>query len=205
MKNILFILFICVCVSCKQQSKNDNSENKSVTIVEEGLNISNEEAMNKENIYQFKVTDLYGDDFDFASLKGKKIMVVNTASECGFTPQYANLQELYEIYGNDNFAIVGFPANNFGAQEPGSNEQIASFCKQYYDVSFPMMSKISVKGDDMHEVYQFLTQKDKNGLEDSQVQWNFQKYLIDDNGEVVRVVSSKMLPTDESIVAWIKS
>ena len=205
MKNILFILFICVCVSCKQQSKNDNSENKSVTIVEEGLNISNEEAMNKENIYQFKVTDLYGDDFDFASLKGKKIMVVNTASECGFTPQYANLQELYETYGNDNFAIVAFPANNFGAQEPGSNEQIASFCKQYYGVSFPMMSKISVKGDDMHEVYQFLTQKDKNGLEDSQVQWNFQKYLIDDNGEVVRVVSSKMLPTDESIVAWIKS
>jgi len=132
-------------------------------------------------------------------------MVVNTASECGLTPQYENLQELYETFSADNFTIVGFPANNFGAQEPGSNEQIASFCKENYGVGFPMMSKISVKGDDIHEVYKFLTQKDKNGLEESEVQWNFQKYLIDESGELVRVVSPKTLPTDESIIQWIKS
>ena len=160
--------------------------------------------MAKETIYQFKVEDLSGDSFDFSTLKGKKILVVNTASECGLTPQYEQLQEIYEKYKDKNFVIVGFPANNFGAQEPGTNQQIATFCQKNYGVTFPMMAKISVKGSDMHPIYQFLTQKAKNGLEDSEVQWNFQKYLINENGELVKVVSPRTLPTDAEIVNWIE-
>ncbi|WP_445715460.1 glutathione peroxidase [Flavobacterium sp.] len=160
--------------------------------------------MAKETIYQFKVKDLSGDSFDFSTLKGKKILVVNTASECGLTPQYEQLQAIYEKYKDKNFVIVGFPANNFGAQEPGTNQEIATFCQKNYGVSFPMMAKISVKGGDMHPVYQFLTQKSKNGLEDSEVQWNFQKYLINENGELVKVVSPRTLPTDAEIVNWIE-
>ncbi|MBI2280899.1 MAG: glutathione peroxidase [Bacteroidetes bacterium] len=158
----------------------------------------------KQSIHQFKVTDLYGSEFDFNTLKGKKVMVVNTASECGLTPQYEQLQAVYEKFKDKNFVIVGFPANNFGAQEPGSNKQIAEFCKKNFGVTFPMMSKISVKGDDMHEVYQFLTQKVKNGLEDSEVAWNFQKYLLDENGYLIKVISPKMLPDDEEIIKWIE-
>ncbi|MCL4140402.1 UNVERIFIED_CONTAM: hypothetical protein GTU68_006656 [Idotea baltica] len=157
-----------------------------------------------EDIYQFKVKTLTEDDFDFSSLKGKKILVVNTASKCGLTPQYKDLQKLYDTYKEDNFVIVGFPANNFGKQEPGTNTEIAEFCQQNYGVSFPMMSKISVKGDDIHPLYQFLTQKAKNGLEDSEVSWNFQKYLIDEKGHVVKVINPKTLPTDDVIVNWIK-
>lgn len=159
----------------------------------------------KQSLHQFKVNDLFGEDFDFSSLKGKKVMVVNTASECGLTPQYEQLQELYEKYKDNNFVILGFPANNFGAQEPGSNKEIAAFCKKNYGVTFPMMSKISVKGDDVHPVYQFLTQKDKNGLEDSEVLWNFQKYLLDENGFLVKVIHPKTLPTDDEIIKWIES
>jgi len=161
-------------------------------------------AQNMESIHQFKVTDLYGEEFDFSTLKGKKVMVVNTASECGLTPQYKNLQALYEKYKDQNFVIVGFPANNFGKQEPGSDKEIATFCEKNYGVSFLMMSKISVKGDDMHKLYQFLTQKSKNGLEDSEVKWNFQKYLLDENGYLIKVVQPQTLPDDEGIVKWIE-
>jgi glutathione peroxidase len=160
--------------------------------------------MKKETIYQFNVQDLSDNAFDFAALKGKKIMIVNTASECGLTPQYEQLQTVYEKYKDQNFVIVGFPANNFGSQEPGSNAQIATFCQKNYGVSFPMMAKISVKGNDQHPVYQFLTQKAKNGLEDSDVQWNFQKYLINESGELVKVVSPRTLPTDAEIINWIE-
>jgi glutathione peroxidase len=156
-----------------------------------------------QTIYQFKVTDLYGKEFDFSTLKGKKLLIVNTASECGLTPQYKDLEAIYSKYKDKNFVIVGFPANNFGSQEPGSNEQIAKFCQMNYGVTFPMMSKISVKGKDIHEVYQFLTQKDKNGLQDSQVEWNFQKYLINEEGELIKVLSPRVLPTDSEIVNWI--
>ncbi|SFW15047.1 glutathione peroxidase [Sinomicrobium oceani] len=164
-----------------------------------------EDYMDKETIYQFKVEDLYGNEFDFSTLKGKKILVVNTASECGLTPQYEGLQELYDAYKSNNFVIVGFPANNFGGQEPGSDEEIAAFCKQNYGVTFPMMSKISVKGKDMHPVYQFLTEKSKNGKEDSEVEWNFQKYLVDESGHLVKVIAPRTLPNDPSITDWIKS
>ena len=160
--------------------------------------------MKKETIYQFNVQDLSGNAFDFAALKGKKIMIVNTASECGLTPQYEQLQAVYEKYKDQNFVIVGFPANNFGSQEPGSNAQIATFCQKNYGVTFPMMAKISVEGNDQHPVYQFLTQKAKNGLGDSEVQWNFQKYLINENGELAKVISPRVLPTDSEIINWIE-
>jgi glutathione peroxidase len=160
--------------------------------------------MKKETIYQYKVEDLSGNTFDFASLKGKKIMIVNTASKCGLTPQYEQLERLYKEYASKGFVIVGFPANNFAAQEPGTNEEIASFCNLNYGVTFPMMDKVSVKGDDMCEVYQFLTQKSKNGLQDSEVKWNFQKYLLNEKGELEKVIDPKTVPTDASIVNWIK-
>ena len=160
--------------------------------------------MTKQSIHQFKVTDLSGNTFDFASLKGKKVMVVNTASKCGLTPQYKDLETLYKTYKDKSFVIVGFPANNFASQEPGTNEEIAQFCQLNYGVSFPMMAKVSVKGSDMCEVYQFLTQQSKNGLQDSEVEWNFQKYLLNENGELVKVISPRTLPTDAEIVNWIK-
>lgn len=198
MKKILVLMLAVIVVNCKHAAK----EQETVNVSEEEHR--NEMPMEKEQIYQFKVADLYGNPFDFSSLKGKKIMIVNTASECGLTPQYAQLQELYDEFKDKNFTIVGFPANNFGRQEPGTNSQIASFCKENYGVTFPMMGKISVKGDDIHEVYQFLTEKSRNGLEDSEVQWNFQKYLLDEQGHLVRVIAPKTLPIDESIINWIK-
>ena len=202
MKHLTWMMAVAMLlmISCKEQKTEVAAEAKA----EEIAKIESPQTM-AENIYQFKVTDLYGSEFDFSSLKGKKVMVVNTASECGLTPQYENLQKLYDSYKDKNFVIVGFPANNFGGQEPGSDEQIAAFCKQNYGVSFPMMSKISVKGDDMHEVYQFLTTKDRNGLEDSEVSWNFQKYLLNESGELVRVVEPRTLPDDPSIVSWIEA
>jgi glutathione peroxidase len=156
------------------------------------------------SFYDFKTKTLDGKEFQLSSLKGKKVLVINTASKCGFTPQYKELETLYKTYGGDKFVIVGFPANNFGNQEPGTNEDIKSFCQLNYGVTFPMMSKISVKGDDMDPIYQWLTKKELNGKTDSDVKWNFQKYLIDKKGNLVDVVDSKTLPTSDKIVNWIK-
>ena len=194
------LLFGCISIlfSCQNQAQ---SSGKSAA----QTSLKSEKAMEKESIYQFKVKDLEGNDFDFASLKGKKILVVNTASKCGLTPQYKQLEAIYNQYKNQNFVIVGFPANNFGQQEPGSNKDIAEFCERNYGVTFPMMEKISVKGADMDAVYKFLTQKSKNGLKDSEVEWNFQKYLINEKGELDKVVAPQVLPTDAEIVDWIKS
>lgn len=205
MKKLFFLVIVISFISCKSEKEQKSEENeldKVATVREsEPENLMEKEP---ETIYQFKVETLSGEEFDFSMLKGKKMMIVNTASECGFTPQYENLQKLYDTYKDDNFVIVGFPANNFNSQEPGTNEEIAEFCKKNYGVTFPMMDKVSVKGDDTHDVYQFLTQKVRNGYEDSEVSWNFQKYLIDENGRLVRMVDSKTLPDDESIVNWIK-
>ncbi len=156
-----------------------------------------------KTLYDFKVTGLDGKEFDMAQLKGKKVLIVNTASKCGNTPQYEGLQELYEKYGNDDFVIIGFPANNFLSQEPGTDEEIREFCTINYGVTFPMMSKISVKGKDMHPVYQWLTRKDLNGYKDSSVKWNFQKYMVDEAGRVVGVASPKTKPLSDEIVSWI--
>lgn len=157
----------------------------------------------EQTVHQFTVETLEGDQFDFSSLKGKKIMVVNTASKCGLTPQYKDLQALYEKYVSEKFVIVGFPANNFMKQEPGSNEDIAAFCERNYGVSFPMMAKIDVKGNDIHPIYSFLTQKDKNGVMDSKVTWNFQKYLINEEGVLEKVISPRTSPVDEEVIDWI--
>lgn len=161
-------------------------------------------SFGQTSLHDFTVKDIEGEDFDLGQLKGKKVLVVNTASKCGLTPQYELLQELYEEYRGDDFTIIGFPANNFADQEPGSNEDIAEFCQKNYGVTFPMMSKISIKGDDMAPVYQWLTQKSKNGVSDSEVQWNFQKYMIDEDGHLVDFVNPKTKPNDEKIVSWIK-
>jgi glutathione peroxidase len=180
MKNslLLFLLFILTSFSVSAQSNN--------------------------SIYQFKVEDLSGNTFDFASLKGKKILIVNTASKCGYTPQYEQLEAIYKKYKNQNFVIIGFPANNFMWQEPGTNAEIATFCRSKYGVSFPMMAKISVKGKDMHPIYQFLTQKKLNGVLDSKVEWNFQKYLINEKGQLEQVYMSGVKPNDDKITNWIE-
>jgi glutathione peroxidase len=158
---------------------------------------------NNQTIYQFSVEDLYGEIFDFSKLKGKKIMIVNTASKCGLTPQYRALQSLYEKFSETDFVIVGFPANNFLWQEPGTNEEIAEFCAQNYGVTFPMMGKVSVVGLNQHPIYSFLTKKKLNGSIDSMVTWNFQKFLIDENGYVVKSISPRRQPDDEEIINWI--
>ncbi|MEO0404306.1 MAG: glutathione peroxidase [Bacteroidota bacterium] len=157
------------------------------------------------SIHQFKVHTLEGEDFDLSSLAGKKVLVVNTASECGLTPQYEQLQELYEAQGGDSFEIIGFPCNDFAGQEPGSADDIKAFCQKNYGVTFPMMEKVHVKGDEQHPIYAFLTSKDQNGVGDFEVQWNFHKFLIDENGKLVKDVSPQTLPIDESILNWIQN
>lgn len=156
-------------------------------------------------IYSFAVKDIDGNDFDMASLKGKKVMIVNVASKCGYTSQYEDLQNLYLKYGGEKFEIVAFPANDFMKQEPGTNAEIKEFCTSNFQVTFKMMSKISVKGDEMAPIYQWLTQKDKNGVADSKVKWNFQKYLIDKKGQLIEVLSSGTKPNDEKVINWLES
>ena len=158
-----------------------------------------------DSIHQFTTNDLSGKDFDLGTLKGKKAMIVNTASKCGLTPQYKQLQAIYETYGSDGFVIVGFPANNFMAQEPGSDAEIADFCEANYGVTFPMMSKIDVVGEEMHPIYKFLTQKEKNGLMDSKVTWNFQKYLLNEEGILEKVIDPRTSPDDPEVIDWITS
>ena len=156
------------------------------------------------SFYSFKVKTLDGGEFDFSTLKGKKVMIVNTASKCGFTPQYKELEELYLNY-SDKLIILGFPANNFANQEPGTAAEIRKFCTENYGVTFPMMAKISVKGKDMAPVYKWLTQKKENGVMDSSVKWNFQKYLISEDGKLVDVAYSKEKPNSERILSWLNS
>lgn len=161
-------------------------------------------TMTKPNIYSCEVTDIDGQAFNFEKYRGYKILIVNTASKCGYTPQYEELQQLYKTFSRSKFVIVAFPSNDFGEQEPGENQDIKAFCTKNYGVTFPVMEKVSVKGKDMCSVYQFLTQKRKNGVMDSTVDWNFQKYLINENGELEKVLPSKVKPMDDEIVKWIK-
>ncbi len=162
------------------------------------------QAQNKKSLFDFKVTTIEGQPFDLSSLRGKKVLVVNVASRCGYTPQYAQLEELYQKYGPDRFVIIGFPANNFMGQEPGTNAEIREFCTSKYNVTFPMMSKISVKGKDMDPLYQWLTSKDQNGVVDAPVKWNFQKFMINEQGQLVDFASPGDKPFDEKIVRWIE-
>ncbi len=159
--------------------------------------------VSSSSIFQFKVKTLEGNNFDFSSLKGKKIMVVNTASKCGFTPQYKDLEELYQKFKDKNFTIIGFPCNDFGGQEPGTAAEIRTFCTKNYGVTFPMMEKVEIKGA-THPIYKWLTNKSENGVLDANVKWNFSKFLLDENGVLVKHFGSMTKPADEEIVKWIE-
>ncbi len=158
----------------------------------------------QKNFYDFTVKDIDGKDFALSQLKGKKVMVVNVASKCGLTPQYKDLQTLYERYKDQNFVIIGFPANNFLKQEPGTNSQIKSFCSRNYGVTFPIMEKISVRGKDIHPLYKWLTKKSENGVLNSKVKWNFQKFLIDENGQLIKSCFPTKKPLSKDIINWIE-
>ncbi len=188
---IKLIALSTAILSCAAQS-NNNPEN---VVSEKNIFSTNDTS---KSIHQFKVASLDGDTIDFSTFKGKKILVVNTASECGYTPQYKDLQALYEKYKN-KLVIVGFPANNFGGQEPGSNSEIKSFCQKNYGVDFLMAAKISVKGDDTAPIYQWLTHKDQNGILDAEIKWNFNKFLLDENGHMIQYFPSKVNPMSEEI------
>lgn len=150
------------------------------------------------SIYDFKVPGLNGDTIDFAAFKGKKILIVNTASKCGFTPQYKELEALYEKY-KDRLVIVGFPANNFFSQEPGSNEKIREFCAKNYGVSFPMAAKISVKGRNIAPIYKWLCNKEENAVMDAKITWNFNKFLLDEKGMIIAKFNSRVSPMSDEI------
>ena len=159
----------------------------------------------QKSFYDFTVKTIDGNELSLLQFKGKKIMVVNVASQCGLTPQYEQLQKLYEKYKKDNFVIIAFPANNFKNQEPGTNKEIQEFCTSNYGVTFPLMEKISVRGEDIAPLYQWLTSKSENGKEDVQVSWNFQKFLIDENGNWIKTIDPRTSPMDDAIISWIES
>jgi len=169
-----------------------------------GASFKNPKPMiiNEKSIYDFKLKTIDGQELSLSKFKGKKILIINTASECGFTPQYKNLQALHGQYGN-KLVLLGFPANNFGGQEPGSSSEIKTFCTKNYGVTFQMMEKISVKGDDMHALYKYLSSKELNGSCSDAPTWNFCKYLIDENGKVVKFFSSKVDPLSKDITGLL--
>lgn len=156
-----------------------------------------------KTIYDYKVESLDGGEINFADFKGKKILIVNTASECGFTPQYADLEQLSKDY-KDKLVVVGFPANNFGGQEPGTNAEIGAFCQKNYGVTFPMAAKVSVKGDDTAPIFKYLTEKDLNGVKNTSILWNFTKFLVDENGKLIDTFISTTKPTSSSITKYLK-
>lgn len=157
-----------------------------------------------KNLYDFKVKDIDNKEFDFSTLKGKKVLIVNVASKCGYTPQYAQLEELYKKYKDQGFIIIGFPSNDFKGQEPGTNEEIKEFCTLNYGVTFPIMSKVSVIGKDKAPIYKWLTEESENGKFNAEVQWNFQKFMIDKNGNIISFAPSKEGPLNPKIINWIE-
>ncbi len=173
--------------------------------IKENVTPQERKTMSINPIYNFKVKSLDGQDFSFDQLKGKKVIIVNTASKCGLTPQYKSLEAIYKKYKDTkNLVIIGFPANDFIGQEPGSNEEIAEFCSLNYGVSFPMMEKITVKGADMHPLYKYLTTKELNGHSDNEVTWNFQKYLINEEGFLEEVIGPRTTPDAPEVISWIE-
>ena len=158
----------------------------------------------ESSFYDFKLKDINGKEVDFSEYKGKKLLLVNVASKCGYTKQYAQLQELYANH-SDKIIILGFPANNFGGQEPGSNEEIAEFCDSKFGVTFPMFEKISVKGFDKHPLYRWLSDATQNGWNNEEPSWNFCKYFVNENGELVKFFPSSVTPLDEEILKLIEA
>lgn len=158
-----------------------------------------------KNLYDFKVKDINGKVFDFSNLKGKKVLIVNVASKCGLTPQYKQLEELFNKYKDQNFVIIGFPSDNFMGQEYDNDAEIKAFCSLNYGVTFPMMSRVDVKGKNKIPLFQWLTEKKLNGKLDCEIQWNFQKFMIDEDGNLVGFVQPKELPTTQTIIDWIEN
>ena len=190
-KYSLAMLLILISFQCNGQT-NNKEENKN-------------NMQDIQTRHDFVVKDINGKDFDLATLKGNKVLVVNVASKCGLTPQYEDLQALYDKYKNKGFVLIGFPANNFMGQEPGTNSEIMEFCTVNYGVTFPMMDKISVKGKEQAPLYKWLTNKSENGKIDQKVTWNFQKFMIDEEGHLVDVVMPKESPMSDKIINWLNN
>ena len=161
------------------------------------------EVERTKTLHDFVVDDIHGNAFNFSQLKGKKVLIVNVASYCGYTPHYAQLQELYEKYADNNFVVIGFPCNDFGGQEPGSHEQIINFCTSNYGVTFPLMSKVTVKGAAKVPIYKWLTEKSENGVMNAEIQWNFQKFMINESGQIVDCILTQS-PFYDKVSAWIE-
>jgi len=188
MKKFVFLFALGFSILACTQQKKEISQDKNAAM---------------KTIHDYKVESLDGNEINFADFKGKKILIVNTASECGFTPQYADLETISKKYA-DEVVVVGFPANNFGGQEPGSNEEIGAFCQKNYGVTFPLAAKVSVKGDDIAPIFKYLTEKDLNGVKNTSIMWNFTKFLLDENGKLIDSFISTTKPTDEKIVKYFK-
>jgi glutathione peroxidase len=195
MKKLLaiFVLIAFACTSSVQKPEKNNE-----------TKVTLDQMLMEKSIYDFTLNDIDGNSVDFTQFKGKKLLLVNVASKCGYTPQYADLQKLNEEYG-DQVVILGFPANNFGGQEPGTNEDIKQFCSANYGVTFQMFDKISVKGADKHPLYRWLSDKDLNGWNDKEPSWNFCKYFIDESGELKKFFPSSVNPMDDEIIQLIKA
>jgi len=161
-------------------------------------------AQDATSFYDYKMTDINGNTFDMSELKGKKVLLVNTATQCGFTPQFSDMEKLYKEYKDKNFVVVAIPSNDFGDKEPGSNEEIKNYVDKNYGVTFPIMAKTSVKGDSENPIYKWLTNKDLNGVMDTKVAWNYQKYMIDENGKLIGIIEPKESPSSDKVIEWLK-
>ncbi|MDF2158053.1 glutathione peroxidase [Algoriphagus sp. CAU 1675] len=195
MKKFLFTLSLISLLSCQRTLERPNSLQASL--------IPKTETFMESSFYNFKMKDLDGNEIDFSQFKGKKVLLVNVASKCGFTPQYEDLQKLHQEYG-DKIAVLGFPANNFGGQEPGSNDDIKEFCTANFGVTFPVFEKISVKGYDKHPLYRWLSDEKLNGWNNQEPTWNFCKYYVNEKGELMKFFPSTVSPMDDEIISLIK-
>ncbi len=173
-----------------------------ITVLFLALMVSTNE--NDDSIYDFKLKSIDGEETELSEYSGKVLLIVNTASECGFTPQYDGLQDVYDKYKEDGFYVLGFPANNFGGQEPGTDEEIAEFCSVNFNIQFPMFSKVSVKGDDIHPLFEYLTTTENRDFS-GEIGWNFEKFLIDRDGNLVRRFRSKVEPDSNELIESIES
>lgn len=209
-KNTFF--FLCVTAiyalqSCvgggESKSRSESEHNTTTANKSDNKNTDNKKMENLKTLYDFKLKSLDGkSEVDFSTFKGKKVLLVNVASKCGFTPQYEDLQNLHTKYG-EKLVVIGIPANNFGGQEPGTSDEIATFCKKNYGVGFQITEKISVLGEDQHPLYKWLSNKAENGWNDDKPSWNFNKYLINEQGELIKYYPSRVKPLDESIIKAI--
>lgn len=195
--NKIILLFALLATACNVENKiTDESVSASI------LNV--DELIMTKDFHEFKLNNIDGKEVDFADFKGKKVLVVNVASKCGYTSQYAELQELHKKHG-DKITVLGFPANNFGGQEPGTEEDIKTFCTENFGVTFPMFEKLSVKGVDKHPLYRWLSDKSLNGWNDKEPAWNFSKYLIDENGKLLEFYPSAVSPMDDQILKHLEA